>query len=75
MATSDTNTAQALELKALELLREARQREERAAESHIQSLREEIQRRSEEIQRRDELIILLETHRHEMAMSGKLRKG
>ena len=68
MATSDTSTAQALELKALELLREARQREERAAQSHIQSLREEIQRK-------DELIILLETFRHEMAMSGKLRKG
>jgi hypothetical protein len=67
MSTSDTTTAQALELKALELLREARQREERAAESHKQSLREEIQFKNE-------LIILLETHRHEMAMSGKLRQ-
>jgi hypothetical protein len=67
MATSDRNRAQALELKALELLREARQREERAAEAHKQFLREEIQRKHE-------LIILLETHRHEMAMSGKLRQ-
>ena len=67
MSTSDTTTAQALELKALELLREARQREERAAEGHKQSLREEIQFKNE-------LIILLETHRHEMAMSGKLRQ-
>ena len=67
MSTSDTTTAQALELKALELLQEARQRYERSVESHKQSLREEIQFKRE-------LIILLETHRHEMAMSGKRRQ-
>mgnify|MGYP003114881034 CR=1 FL=1 len=67
MATSEPSTAQALELKALELLQEAKQRYERSVESHKQSLREEIQFKRE-------LIILLETHRHEMAMSGKRRQ-
>ncbi len=67
MAKSEPNTAQSLELKALELLQEARQRYERSVKSHEQSLREEIQFKRE-------LIILLETHRHEMAMSGKPRQ-
>ena len=67
MATSEPNTAQALELKALELLQEAKKRYERSVESHKQSLREEIEFKRE-------LVILLETHRHEMAMSMKLKQ-